>query len=284
MNRELRNAALAELLAREAGACWKATREGIAKLAAARRGAGLQIQMERAVVCRSELQNSSNSPMEIIVFPLPPAARIIPLGSFAKVRLKIQIRAAFDARAFLFRSPKLRNDRTALISPAESHNFVLPGWIILASRCSRRVLSRIAIQTRIRIFLMFEPSFRPIFTGRKQLYVRSDKMMNRHVALDQKLIVLQKNDPFRRWHSLDERRVCISCDRRITGRMIDVWQDQRGSYHFHCPTPGCLATLRDWSHHGPTAHARAGTLRARPRVGDMVSSFGKRKGISYARD
>ena len=76
--------------------------------------------------------------------------------------------------------------------------------------------------------------------------------MNRHIALEDRLSVLQEADSFRKWYSLDDRRVCVLCDRVITGRMIDIWQDDRGGYRLHCPTPGCAATPRDWFNHGPT--------------------------------
>ncbi len=73
---------------------------------------------------------------------------------------------------------------------------------------------------------------------------------NRHIPLDEKLAALQEADLSRQWASLDERRVCACCNRVISGRMIDVWQDERGEYHLHCPTPGCLGAPRDWFHHG----------------------------------
>jgi hypothetical protein len=76
------------------------------------------------------------------------------------------------------------------------------------------------------------------------------RMRNRHIGLDEKLKVLQEGDTFRTWHSLDDRRVCVLCDRVISGRMIDVWEDKRGTFHLHCPTPGCMATPRDWFFHG----------------------------------
>ncbi len=90
--------------------------------------------------------------------------------------------------------------------------------------------------------------------------------MNKHVALDQKLTVLQDSDALRKWVSLDEERICILCDRVISGRMIDVWQDQRGGYHLHCPTPGCAATPRDWFHHG----LRRAPRQLRPRRASLV--------------
>lgn len=70
--------------------------------------------------------------------------------------------------------------------------------------------------------------------------------LNKHVPLDEKLAVLQEVDAFRKWSSLDDRRVCVRCEKVINGRMIDVWQDTRGAFHLHCPTPGCPATARDW--------------------------------------
>jgi hypothetical protein len=75
--------------------------------------------------------------------------------------------------------------------------------------------------------------------------------MNRHVRLEEKLFALREADTFRKWSSLDDKRVCVLCDRLITGRMIDIWQDGHGAYHVHCPTPGCPATPRDWFYHGP---------------------------------
>lgn len=83
--------------------------------------------------------------------------------------------------------------------------------------------------------------------------------MNTHVALDEKLNALQQADTFRKWYSLDDHRVCVLCEKLITGRMIDVWQDAHGGYRFHCPTPGCAATPRDWFYHG-SSRLRAGRL------------------------
>lgn len=74
--------------------------------------------------------------------------------------------------------------------------------------------------------------------------------MNKHVDLDEKLTVLQASDGYRKWYSLDDQRVCILCERLITGRMIDIWQDRAGTYRLHCPTPGCSGRPRDWFYCG----------------------------------
>jgi len=73
---------------------------------------------------------------------------------------------------------------------------------------------------------------------------------NRHVPLDEKLAALQRADPQRKWSSLDDHRVCALCEKAITGRMVDIWQDERGDYHLHCPTPGCSGSLSDWLYRG----------------------------------
>jgi hypothetical protein len=74
--------------------------------------------------------------------------------------------------------------------------------------------------------------------------------MNKHVGLDEKLAVLQASDGYRKWYSLDDRRVCILCEKLINGRMIDIWQDHDGTYMLHCPTTGCSGTPRDWFYCG----------------------------------
>jgi hypothetical protein len=94
--------------------------------------------------------------------------------------------------------------------------------------------------------------------------------MNRHIPLDEKLAVLQEVDLHRKWYSLDDHRICILCDRLINGRMIDIWQDKRGSYHLHCPSPGCKATPRDWFYHGATRSSESKVIRSRA----PILSFG----------
>jgi hypothetical protein len=75
---------------------------------------------------------------------------------------------------------------------------------------------------------------------------------NRHIPLDEKLAALRHADPERKWNSLDDHRVCALCEKVITGRMIDIWQDERGGYHLHCPTPDCYGSPRHWLCRGPS--------------------------------
>ena len=74
--------------------------------------------------------------------------------------------------------------------------------------------------------------------------------MNKRLGLQDKLVVLQESDSYRKWNSLDDQRVCVLCEKLISGRMIEVWQDEIGTFLLHCPTPGCPGTPRDWFYCG----------------------------------
>lgn len=74
--------------------------------------------------------------------------------------------------------------------------------------------------------------------------------MNSHLLPEDKLAVLQAADSRRKWHSLDDQRVCVLCDRAITGRQIEVTRDLSGAYSLHCPTEGCPSLPGDWFYHG----------------------------------
>ncbi|HSV62783.1 MAG TPA: hypothetical protein VLH83_05515 [Chthoniobacterales bacterium] len=70
------------------------------------------------------------------------------------------------------------------------------------------------------------------------------------VLPEEKLAILQASDLRRKWHSLDDRRVCVLCDRTITGRQIEVTREPGGTFSVHCPTEGCPALPSDWFYQG----------------------------------
>jgi hypothetical protein len=74
--------------------------------------------------------------------------------------------------------------------------------------------------------------------------------MDAHLLPEEKLAILQAADPRRKWHSLDDRRVCILCGRTITGRQIEIRRDSAGSYSPRCPTPDCASLPNDWFYQG----------------------------------
>ena len=66
----------------------------------------------------------------------------------------------------------------------------------------------------------------------------------------EKLLVLQKNDVWRNWKTLDDQRHCILCDQTFSGREIVVTPNHHGKSVLHCPTQDCVSTPREWMHLG----------------------------------
>jgi hypothetical protein len=64
----------------------------------------------------------------------------------------------------------------------------------------------------------------------------------------EKLEALRRLDQFRPWHSLDEKRYCLVCDKIITGRQIQVAGGTRGNgpLRLNCPTERCHSIPMDW--------------------------------------
>jgi hypothetical protein len=78
---------------------------------------------------------------------------------------------------------------------------------------------------------------------------------------EDKLAILRATDPRRKWVSLDDQRVCVLCDRVITGRQVEVVRSVDGTYSVHCPTPDCAAVPSDWFYQGSSLSRKASTLR-----------------------
>jgi hypothetical protein len=85
--------------------------------------------------------------------------------------------------------------------------------------------------------------------------------MNFHLLPEERLRVLQTNDPRRRWYSLDDQRVCVLCGRTINGRQIVVTRESAGQYSLHCPTKGCEALPSDWFYQGSACATPNVTVR-----------------------
>ena len=73
--------------------------------------------------------------------------------------------------------------------------------------------------------------------------------MNSTLPPEEKLAILQSADPRRKWYSLDDRRVCVLCDRTINGHQIEVIPDAAGAFSLRCPTEGCPSLPSDWFYH-----------------------------------
>lgn len=71
-----------------------------------------------------------------------------------------------------------------------------------------------------------------------------------HLPLDERLRILRESDQFRNWSSLDDKRVCILCDRKFSGRQVKIIRRRTGRYQLHCPTDGCRAGPSQWVYTG----------------------------------
>ena len=87
------------------------------------------------------------------------------------------------------------------------------------------------------------------------------RTMDSHLSPEEKLTLLQAADTRRKWYSLDDQRVCVLCDRAITGRQIEIRRDESGGYTFHCPTEGCASLPADWFYHGSSCSTIKGSHR-----------------------
>ena len=65
---------------------------------------------------------------------------------------------------------------------------------------------------------------------------------------DDRLIILRRLDPSRKWESLDDRRFCRCCHKFISGRQIEILNGTtaRKPTHLSCPTTNCPGNVEDW--------------------------------------
>ena len=86
--------------------------------------------------------------------------------------------------------------------------------------------------------------------------------MHKHFDSEERLDILRRADGIRKWNSLDDKRICVICERVFTGRQIEIRRDHRGRYRLECPTEGCPSFVAHWFYVGNAAHAAATVLRS----------------------
>lgn len=76
-------------------------------------------------------------------------------------------------------------------------------------------------------------------------------LKTRDFSLPMKLRILREKDPAQSWHSLDETRYCILCERVIRGHDIIFRRDDTdGGFTAVCPTAGCTGSYSEWVRSG----------------------------------
>ena len=63
-----------------------------------------------------------------------------------------------------------------------------------------------------------------------------------------KLRLFQASDPHKQWWMLDEARFCARCEHLFLGRDVRVFEDEKGTIHFRCPTFRCDGGFVDWQY------------------------------------
>ena len=75
-------------------------------------------------------------------------------------------------------------------------------------------------------------------------------MQRDDLTAEERLKILRAGDKLRTWSSLDDERLCVLCERRLSGRQIKISRDQRGRYLLKCPTSGCDSFAAHWFYVG----------------------------------
>src|SRR5205814_2764681 len=78
------------------------------------------------------------------------------------------------------------------------------------------------LQVMLRVFLMCASADGLISSSAPIGFNSARFQMDSHLLPKEKLAILQASDSRRKWHSLDDQRVCVLCDRTITGRQIEI--------------------------------------------------------------
>ena|SRR5690348_3356926 len=71
------------------------------------------------------------------------------------------------------------------------------------------------------------------------------RSMEHRLDPHQRLNILQTVDNHRRWYSLDDKRICVICERVIDGHQIEIGGGP-DHYTLHCPTADCPSNFSHW--------------------------------------
>jgi hypothetical protein len=71
-------------------------------------------------------------------------------------------------------------------------------------------------------------------------------MQRDDLTAEERLKILRAGDKLRTWSSLDDERLCVLCERILSGWQIEILRDQRGRYLLKCPTSGCDSFAAHW--------------------------------------
>jgi hypothetical protein len=100
-------------------------------------------------------------------------------------------------------------------------------------------------------------------------------MQRDDLTAEERIKILRAGDKLRTWASLDDERLCVLCERILSGWQIEILRDNCGRYLLKCPTSGCGSFAAHWFYVGNAAD----------RLGDCQNRADSRmkiKGVSVA--
>lgn len=87
----------------------------------------------------------------------------------------------------------------------------------------------------------------PIARGERVLQSRL-RMKGRHETAD-RLAIIRAYDHFRYWTTLEDKRVCLLCDRTFDGNEVGITAEG-DECKLRCPTPECPSEPHQWVYTG----------------------------------
>ena len=81
--------------------------------------------------------------------------------------------------------------------------------------------------------------------------------MSQELSSQERLKILRLTDEERRWYTVDDKRLCLICERIISGREIRI-EGGPEKFSLACPTDGCPGTYSHWFLYRPAAGSAGG--------------------------
>ena len=66
------------------------------------------------------------------------------------------------------------------------------------------------------------------------------------LSIAERLAALQTLDHYRKWHSLNDHRICARCGKMFTGFDLSLRRRPDDTYIASCPNPGCDTLPPHW--------------------------------------
>lgn len=100
--------------------------------------------------------------------------------------------------------------------------------------------------------------------------------MTEELSPEERLRILRLTDLKRRWYTVEDKRLCLICERVISGGEIRI-SGGPANYRLSCPTPDCPGTFSHWFLYRPSAPPPAAPLKDGAGEMDFLSDFGGRE-------